>query len=127
MNHEIEKHDDALFAQLIKPSQERVCRLALRIMRNTEDAEDVQQETMLKAHRKLGQFEGRCGSARNKRLMKLIERSIPCRDGKDDESPMKHPSLMFSAHCAQQQKTKNEVFRKVCGLPNQKVEPLVHC
>lgn len=59
MNHEIEKHDDALFAQLIKPSQERVYRLALRIMRNTEDAEDVQQETMLKAHRKLGQFEGR--------------------------------------------------------------------
>lgn len=53
-----QKHD-AQFAQLIEPSQERVYRLALRITRNTEDAEDVQQETMLKAHRKLGQFEGR--------------------------------------------------------------------
>lgn len=53
------KRDDAIFAELIGPSQERVYRLALRITRNTEDAEDVQQETLLKVHRKLGQFEGR--------------------------------------------------------------------
>jgi RNA polymerase sigma-70 factor, ECF subfamily len=53
-----QKHD-AQFAQLVEPSQERVYRLALRITRNTEDAEDVRQETMLKVHRKLGQFEGR--------------------------------------------------------------------
>jgi RNA polymerase sigma-70 factor (ECF subfamily) len=46
-------------AQLLEPSQERVYRLALRITRNTEDAEDAQQETMLKVCRKLGQFEGR--------------------------------------------------------------------
>jgi len=54
-----QQKEDAQFAQLMKPSQERVYRLALSITRNTEDAEDVQQETMLKAHRKLGQFEGR--------------------------------------------------------------------
>jgi RNA polymerase sigma-70 factor, ECF subfamily len=52
------KHD-AQFAQLVEPSHGRVYRLALRITRNTEDAEDVLQETMLKVHRKLGQFEGR--------------------------------------------------------------------
>ena len=56
---ETKKRDDATFAELIGPSQERVYRLALRITRNTEDAEDVQQETLLKVHRKLGQFEGR--------------------------------------------------------------------
>lgn len=56
---ETRKRDDAMFAELIGPSQERVYRLALRITRNTEDAEDVQQETLLKVHRKLGQFEGR--------------------------------------------------------------------
>jgi RNA polymerase sigma-70 factor, ECF subfamily len=56
---DIKKRDDAVFAQLIGPSQERVYRLALRITRNAEDAEDVQQETLLKVHRKLGQFEGR--------------------------------------------------------------------
>jgi len=47
------------FEQLIELSQSRVYRLALRITRNTEDAADVQQETLLKAHRKVGQFEGR--------------------------------------------------------------------
>lgn len=56
---ESKKRDDAMFAELIGPSRERVYRLALRITRNTEDAEDVQQETLLKVHRKLGQFEGR--------------------------------------------------------------------
>jgi RNA polymerase sigma-70 factor (ECF subfamily) len=50
---------DAQFAQLIEPSQERIYRLALRITCNIEDAKDVQQGTMLKAYRKLGQFEGR--------------------------------------------------------------------
>lgn len=53
------KRDDVMFAELVGPSQERVYRLAIRITRNTEDAEDVQQETLLKVHRKLGQFEGR--------------------------------------------------------------------
>ena len=48
-----------MFAELVRPSQERVYRLALRITRNTQDAEDVQQETLLKVHRKMGQFEGR--------------------------------------------------------------------
>jgi RNA polymerase sigma-70 factor, ECF subfamily len=56
---ESKRRDDAMFAELIGPSQERVYRLALRITRNTEDAQDVQQETLLKVHRKLGQFEGR--------------------------------------------------------------------
>ena len=50
---------DAQFAQLIDSSQARIYRLALRITRNSEDAEDAQQEAMLKAHCKLGQFEGR--------------------------------------------------------------------
>ena len=50
---------DAQFAELIEPSQDRIYRLALRITRNSEDAKDVRQETMLKVHRALKQFEGR--------------------------------------------------------------------
>jgi RNA polymerase sigma-70 factor (ECF subfamily) len=53
------KKRNARFAQLVEPSQRRVYRLALRITRNAEDAEDAQQEAMLKAHCRLGQFEGR--------------------------------------------------------------------
>ena len=48
------KRDDAMFAELIGPSQERVYRLALRITRNTEDAEDVQQETLLESASQAG-------------------------------------------------------------------------
>src|SRR5215471_17508216 len=58
-DQEIERRDDALLAQLIDLSRERVYRLALRITRNTVDAEDARQETMLKVHRKFEQFEGR--------------------------------------------------------------------
>jgi RNA polymerase sigma-70 factor (ECF subfamily) len=50
--------DDLSLARLFRVSQQRVYRLALKIMRNTEDAEDVQQETLLKVHRKLGEFQG---------------------------------------------------------------------
>jgi RNA polymerase sigma-70 factor (ECF subfamily) len=51
--------DHAMFSQMVVDCQERIFRLALRITRNQADAEDAQQETLLKAHRKLGQFEGR--------------------------------------------------------------------
>ena len=54
------REDQAIgFVDMIRPSQERVFRLALRITRNAEDAEDVRQETFLKVHRKFNQFEGR--------------------------------------------------------------------
>jgi len=56
---EPKKKYDAQFAHLIEPSQKLVYRLAFRITRNAEDAEDVQQETMLKVHRNLQQFAGR--------------------------------------------------------------------
>jgi RNA polymerase sigma-70 factor (ECF subfamily) len=50
---------NSVFTKLFRPAQERVFRLALRITRSSEDAEDVRQETFLKVHRKMGQFEGR--------------------------------------------------------------------
>jgi RNA polymerase sigma-70 factor (ECF subfamily) len=50
---------DAVFDRLAEECQERIFRLALRITRNHADAEDAQQETLLKAHRNLSQFEGR--------------------------------------------------------------------
>ena len=51
--------NDLSFTRLIGPCQRSVYRVALRITRNREDAEDIQQETLLKVHRKLVQFEGR--------------------------------------------------------------------
>lgn len=45
--------------QTVRNCQQRAFRLALRITRNQEDAEDAQQEALLKAHRNLDQFQGR--------------------------------------------------------------------
>ncbi len=45
--------------QTLRNCQQRAFRLALRITRNQEDAEDAQQEALLKAHRNLYQFQGR--------------------------------------------------------------------
>jgi RNA polymerase sigma-70 factor (ECF subfamily) len=54
-----EKRVETLFRNRIEPFTTLVYRVGLRITRNAEDAEDVQQESLLKAYRNLGQFEGR--------------------------------------------------------------------
>jgi RNA polymerase sigma-70 factor, ECF subfamily len=51
--------DEAFFEGLVQQCDQRVYRLALRITRNHQDAEEARQETMLKAYRHLDQFEGR--------------------------------------------------------------------
>jgi RNA polymerase sigma-70 factor (ECF subfamily) len=51
--------NDSHFDQLIKDSQHHIYRIALKITRNVEDAEDARQEALLKIHQKIGQFEGR--------------------------------------------------------------------
>ena len=53
------KGDQKAQAQLVLKYESRVYNLALRMMRNTHDAEDVMQETFLIALRKLKTFEGR--------------------------------------------------------------------
>ena len=49
----------AEFAKLINAHSDQVFRLALKIIGNEQDAEDVLQNTFLKAFQKIGTFEGR--------------------------------------------------------------------
>lgn len=51
--------DEAAYAQLIEENAARVYRLALRMMGNEADAEDVLQETFLSAFKSMDQFEAR--------------------------------------------------------------------
>lgn len=53
------RQDETFFEGLVQQCDQRVYRLALRITRNHQDAEEARQETMLKAYRHLDQFEGR--------------------------------------------------------------------
>ncbi|MGH9758565.1 MAG: RNA polymerase sigma factor [Candidatus Acidiferrales bacterium] len=50
--------DENAFADLVKPYMPKIYRLALRIARNREDAEDISQQALLKAYTHIGQFHG---------------------------------------------------------------------
>ena len=51
--------DRAEFARLVEAYSDRIYRLALKILNDPQDAEDVLQETFIKALRSLPTFEGR--------------------------------------------------------------------
>ena len=73
--------DGAAFGQLVDQYERRIYRMAQHITQNHEDAEDVLQETFLKAYEHLGSFEGNSKFytwlvriAVNEALMKLRKR-----------------------------------------------------
>src|SRR5216684_7394416 len=54
------RHGDAdAFRSLVERHSRRVFRLAFRMTGNAQDAEDVVQESFLRAYRQLGRFESR--------------------------------------------------------------------
>jgi RNA polymerase sigma-70 factor (ECF subfamily) len=73
--------DAAAFSELLRRYESKIFRLALHITQNREDAEDVLQETFLKAFEHLDQFQGQSKFytwivriAVNQALMKLRKR-----------------------------------------------------
>lgn len=75
--------DRAEFARLVEATSNHIFRLALKILRDPQDAEDVLQETYIKALRALPEFEGRSSLstwlyriAVNEALMLLRKRKI---------------------------------------------------
>ncbi|HXN23574.1 MAG TPA: RNA polymerase sigma factor [Candidatus Dormibacteraeota bacterium] len=55
---EARRGNSAAFLALVAPAEKSVYRNALRLTGNRTDAEDVRQETMLRAYTRLGQFSG---------------------------------------------------------------------
>jgi RNA polymerase sigma-70 factor (ECF subfamily) len=51
--------DRAEFARLVETYYEMIYRLALKMLNNPQDAEDILQETFTKAYRHIGNFDGR--------------------------------------------------------------------
>jgi RNA polymerase sigma-70 factor (ECF subfamily) len=51
--------DRAEFARLVEAYSGQIYRLAMKMLQNQQDAEDILQETFIKAHRALPNFEGR--------------------------------------------------------------------
>lgn len=94
--------DRAEFARFVEAYSGIVYRLALKILVNPQDAEDVLQETFIKAFRHLANFDGRSKLstwlyriATNEALMVLRRRKInplsidePDNDVQDEQEPM---------------------------------------
>ena len=83
--------DKAALSQLVNSYSGRIYNLALRILRNKEDAEDILQETFLTVVEKLHTFDGRSGFftwiyriATNASLMKLRKKKLVFQDLEDD-------------------------------------------
>ena len=84
--------DDAAFEQLIRQYDRQIFRIARHITQNKEDAEDIVQDTFLKAYRKLDQFQGNSKFytwlvriAVNESLMRLRKRRNSKTVSMDDE------------------------------------------
>jgi len=85
------KGDKQAFAELVSTYNERIYNLALRILRNREDAEDILQETFLTVLQKLNTFDGRSNFftwiyriATNAALMKLRKKKLVYADVPDN-------------------------------------------
>ena len=55
----LQSGDRAEFARMVESFSAKIYRLALKMLRNQQDAEDTLQETFIKAYKALPQFEGR--------------------------------------------------------------------
>jgi RNA polymerase sigma-70 factor (ECF subfamily) len=83
--------DKELLAELVTKYSDRIYNLALRILRNKEDAEDILQETFLTVFQKLDTFDGRANFftwiyriATNASLMKLRKKKMIFAELPDD-------------------------------------------
>ena len=118
--------------QTLQNCQQRAFRLAFRITRNQEDAEDAQQEALLKAHRNLDQFEGRARFttwisriAINEALMCLRKRRtvvhVPLEDAlpEDDAIPANfelHSNIQDPETAYSQKELRNLLTQAIAGL-----------
>lgn len=76
--------DDRAFGELVGRYESKVYSLSLRMLRNPEDAEDVLQDTFLRAYRGLKSFQGNSTFstwiyriAANSALMRLRKKQLP--------------------------------------------------
>lgn len=79
-----QRDDDRSFGELVTRYETKVYSLALKMLRNPEDAEDVLQETFLRAYRGIKSFQGHSTFSTwiyritaNSALMKLRKKQLP--------------------------------------------------
>ena len=101
--------DRAEFARLVEAYSGVIYRLALKMLKDPQDAEDILQETFLKAYRHLSGFDGRSSLstwlyriATNEALMLLRKRklvTVPIDEPADDNEPLEAPVQIVDWCC----------------------------
>jgi RNA polymerase sigma-70 factor (ECF subfamily) len=99
--------DQAEFARLVDATSSHIYRLALKILRDPQDAEDVLQESYIKAMRALPEFEGRSSLstwlyriAVNEALMLLRKRRVNLVPVEDEpEEGEDQPGMVLTDWC----------------------------
>jgi RNA polymerase sigma-70 factor, ECF subfamily len=128
----IRKGDKTACAECIELHSPGIYRLALRLMRNPAEAEDVTQETFLSAFRGIGQFDGRSSLrtwlfriAYNAALMRLRRtepESVPVEEAADPEGGVPVPRQLFDWCCLPEEEmekaeVREALERAINGLP----------
>ena len=90
--------DERAFGELVTRYESKVYSLAMKMLRNPEDAEDVLQETFLRAYRGIKSFQGNSTFSTwiyritaNSALMRLRKKQLPMvsiEDSEDREAPI---------------------------------------
>jgi len=90
--------DDRAFGELVSRYESKVFSLALKMLRNPEDAEDVLQDTFLRAYRGIKSFQGTSTFSTwiyritaNSALMRLRKKQLPTvsiEDQEENETPV---------------------------------------
>ncbi len=101
--------DRAEFARLVEAYSGVIYRLAMKMLKDPQDAEDILQETFLKAYRYLSGFDGRSSLstwlyriATNEALMLLRKRkvvTVPIDEPVDDSEPLEQPVQIVDWCC----------------------------
>ena len=105
----LRRGDRAEFARMVEANSNLIYRLALKMLGDAQDAEDILQETFIKAYRHLPEFDGRSSLstwlyriATNEALMHLRRKNletVSIEEPQEDEGPLQEPLQIINWCC----------------------------
>jgi len=125
--------DRVEFGKLVEATSDRIYRLGLKILNDEQDAEDVLQETFIKALRALPDFEGRSSLstwlyriAINEALMMMRKRkgaAVSIEAGSEDEEGQEQPREIVDWCCLPESDLMSAEARKFLDRAMTKLSP----
>ncbi len=129
----LKSRDREEFARLVDAYSSKIYRVALKILNDSQDAEDVLQETFIKAYRSLPTFEGRSSLATwlyriavNEALMHVRRRkteTISIDEEKDDGEELAEPVEIADWCCLPERDLLDAESRRFLDEAMQKLTP----